>query len=131
MRILIADGSVVLRERLVSLLSELAGVEMVGQAQNAIETLTAVQSFDPDVVILDTRMRGGSGIEVLKYAKQHRPSRVVMILTDQPYQQYRKKCLESGATFFFSKSFELKLLVGTVKELAGNSDNYRLREGNG
>jgi DNA-binding NarL/FixJ family response regulator len=118
MRILVADGSGLLRERLVSLLSELAGVEMVGQAQDASETLEAICELKPDVVILDTKMRGGSGIEVLKQTRQHHPSTILMILTNQSYQQYRKKYLEAGADFFFSKSSELKLLVGTVRDLA-------------
>lgn len=116
MRILVADGSVVLRERLVAILSELSGVELVEQAQNAPETLEAICRLNPDIVILDTRMRGGSGIEVLKHTRRHRPSMILMVLTDHPYQPYRRKCLEYGADFFFSKSTELKLLVGAVKD---------------
>lgn len=121
MRILVADGSTVLRERLVSMLSELVGVEMVGQAQDAPATLEAIRKLKPDVVILDTQMRGGSGIDVLKQTRRYQPSMILMILTNQPYQQYRRKCIESGADFFFSKSTELKLLVGAVKDLAMNS----------
>lgn len=124
MKILVADGSVVLRERLVSMLSELAGVESVGQAQDAPGALEAICKLQPDVVILDTQMPGGSGIEVLKHTMQHRPSTILMILTNQPYQQYRRKCLESGAHFFFSKSTELQMLVGAVKDLATNSAGY-------
>jgi DNA-binding NarL/FixJ family response regulator len=103
------------------MLSELVGVEMVGQAQDAPATLEAIRKLKPDVVILDTQMRGGSGIDVLKQTRRYQPSMILMILTNQPYQQYRRKCIESGADFFFSKSTELKLLVGAVKDLAMNS----------
>lgn len=117
MKIFVADGSLVIRERLVDMLSELVGVEMIGHAQDAAEALSAIRNLAPDVVILDTQMCGGSGINLLRDTRRHHPSAVLIILTNHSEQQYRKKCMESGADFFFSKSTELKSLMGVLKNL--------------
>lgn len=126
MKIFVADGSIVLRERLIDMLSELAGVEMIGHAQDAVEALDSIRKLKPDVVILDTQMRSGSGIEVLKRTRQHQPSTILIILTNHSYQQYRRKCLEAGADFFFSKATGLKMLVGVLNDLTINSKGYGL-----
>src|SRR6185436_13444857 len=98
--VVIADDSSAVRERLVSMLAELKGVEVVGQAQNVEEAIASIRALHPKAVILDIRMPGGSGINVLQNIKREQPAPVVIILTNYPYLQYRKKCLEAGADFF-------------------------------
>ena len=85
---------------------ELVGVEVVGQAENVAESISAIGELKPDVVILDIRMPGGSGIEVLQHIKQDKVTPLVIILTNYPYPGYRQKCLQAGADFFLDKSTE-------------------------
>ncbi len=106
MRVLIVDDSAVVRERLTTLLSEVETVEVVGHAETIHEATTSLQQLNPDAVILDIRLADGSGIDVLTYIQQHRPTLKVIMLTNYPYPQYQQKCLEAGADFFFDKSTE-------------------------
>jgi DNA-binding NarL/FixJ family response regulator len=106
MRVLIVDDSAVVRERLTTLLSEVETVEVVGHAETVHEATTSLHRLNPDAVILDIRLADGSGIDVLTYIQQHRPTLKVIMLTNYPYPQYRQKCLEAGADFFFDKSTE-------------------------
>lgn len=115
--VVIADDSSAVRERLVSMLSELKGVEVVGQAQNVEEAIASIRALHPKAVILDIRMPGGSGINVLQNIKREQPAPVVIILTNYPYLQYRKKCLEAGADFFFDKSTEFNKIPQVFKLL--------------
>ena len=117
MRILIADDSAVVRARLVTLLSELEDVEIVGEAQTCGEATERIRQLQPDVVILDIRMPGGSGIDVLETVKQNTPAPLVMMLTNFPYSQYREKCLRAGADFFFDKSTEFEEMIGVFRSL--------------
>ena len=119
MKIFIADDSAVLRERLVEMLSELPGIEIVGYAQDVPEALTSIKKLNPDVVILDIRMPGGSGIDVLQEIKKDKQAPVVIILTNYPYPQYRKKCLGLGADYFFDKSTEFEKVTEVFKQMRG------------
>ena len=68
-------------------------------------------------MILDIRLLGGSGIDVLRTLKQEKPSPHVIMLTNYPYPQYREKCLEAGADFFFDKSREFHQVTEVLQQL--------------
>jgi DNA-binding NarL/FixJ family response regulator len=105
-KVFIADASRVVRERLTTLLDELTGVEIVGQAENVAEAISAIGNLQPDVVILDIWMPDGSGIATLRQIKQDGAGPIVIILTNYPFLGYRQRCLQAGADFFLDKSTE-------------------------
>lgn len=122
-KVFIADDSRVVRERLTTLLNEVAGVEIVGQAENVAEAISAIGNLQPDVVILDMRLPDGSGIDVLQNIKQDEAAPMVIILTNYPYPGYRQKCLQAGADFFLDKSTEfdqIPKLFELLKQGAGS-----------
>ena len=125
MRVYVVDDSPLVRERLVSLLSEVDGVEVVGSADNAEEGIAGISITEPDVAILDIRMPSGSGISVLEEIKKRDDSPTVIMLTNYPYPQYRKKCMDAGADYFFDKSSEFykvtEVLSRMVAEESGTS----------
>jgi DNA-binding NarL/FixJ family response regulator len=106
--VFIADDSHIVREHLVTMLEELAGIEIVGQAENVAEAISAISKLQPDAVILDILMPGGNGIEVLENIKQAGIGPLVIILTNYPYPLYRQKCMQAGADFFLDKSTEFE-----------------------
>ena len=109
------------------MLSELSEeIHIVGQAQDASAAMVAVRELHPDVVILDIQMPGGSGLDVLQAIKEDRADTIVMILTNYPYPQYRQKCLEGGAAFFFDKSTEFEQVPAVFRQLIRES---RIRSG--
>lgn len=118
LKVFIADDSDFIRERLPEMLSELSGIEIIGQAEDGIEAINSIRTLNPDVIVLDIRMPGKSGIEVLKEVKKHKPSTVIIILTNYPYPQYKKKCLEAGADFFLDKSIDFDQLTDILKQLS-------------
>lgn len=106
MKIFIVDDSIIVRERLISMLSDLEGASVVGSAQETQEAMGAIKELKPDVVILDLNLPGGGGVKVLEHIKLHAPGTKVIILTNYDYPQYRKKCLEAGADVFMDKLTE-------------------------
>ena len=122
-KVFIADDSEVVCQRLIDMLVELPGIEIVGQAGDAAEAIKSIQKLHPDAVVLDIRMIGGSGIDVLKGIKKSEPSTVVIMLTNYPYAQYRKKCMDEGADYFFDKSSEFEKVAEVIRQLAEDSHN--------
>jgi DNA-binding response OmpR family regulator len=132
MRVLIADDSVLLVERLLAFLAPMRGVEIVGHARSAEEAAGAIRSLKPDAVILDLCMPGGSGMDVLKGLKQDHLSPIVIVLTSYGEAPYRRKCLELGAAYFFDKSMEfdkvaevLQVLVASAPQ-SGEAQTHRV-----
>lgn len=120
--VFIVDDSKALRERLVNMLSEMDGVEVVGEARDAAEAIRGIRSLRPRVVILDIQMPGGSGIEVLKAIKQESPAPVVMMLTNHAYDQYREKCMKLGADYFLDKARDIERLPEILQDLVGRHE---------
>lgn len=116
-RVLIADDSAVVRERLLHLLSDLDGIEVVGQAEDAVEARNLAAILKPDVAILDLRMPRGSGADVLRDIKKLDDPPKVIMLTNYPHIENEKKCLERGADYFFDKSTEFQKVVSVLKDL--------------
>lgn len=116
--IVIADDSHIVQERLITLLSELTSVEIVGQAENVPSAIKIIRRLQPNVVILDIRMPGGSGIDVLEVIKQDEITPIVIILTNYPYAGYRRKCLQAGADFFLDKSSEFDQIPALLAQFS-------------
>jgi len=119
-KVLIVDDSNIIRDRIAKMLSGIARVEIAGEASNSIEAIHMVNKLRPDVVTLDIRIPGESGIEVLKKKKTH-SSIIVLVLTNFPQEQYRNKCYQLGGDYFFSKSDEFEKVEEIVSILAGNT----------
>jgi DNA-binding NarL/FixJ family response regulator len=117
MRILIADDSALIRERLANLLAEVQGIEIVGQARDAAEARGMAAKLKPDVAILDLRMPKGSGADVLQEIKQLDPPPVVIVLTNYPHPENRKKCIDRGADYFFDKTTEFKNVTSVLSAM--------------
>jgi DNA-binding NarL/FixJ family response regulator len=117
MKVFIVEDSSLLRERLGELVAEIKGVEMVGSANDAQMALDVMSAFKPDVVILDIRLPNGSGIEILQKLKSQLPSPRVIMFTAFPYPQYRQKCLQAGADYFFDKTTEFDHIPPVIEKL--------------
>jgi DNA-binding NarL/FixJ family response regulator len=120
MKLFIVDDSAVVRERLIAMLSEIRGVEITGQAEEPQEAIEAIRKSKPDTVILDIRVPGGKGIDILQKMKKERPTTKVIMFTNYPYPQYRKKCMDAGADYFFDKSTEFEKVSEVIKQKTKN-----------
>jgi DNA-binding NarL/FixJ family response regulator len=117
LRILIADDSPLVRERLAELVSAVGGVDVVGQTEDACGTIRAIQRLRPDVAILDIRLGEGDGLQALKTVKAGESPPVVIMLTAFPYPQYRQKCLEAGAEYCLDKATEFDQIAKVLERL--------------
>ena len=119
----IVDDSVLMRERLAAMLSDFPEVKIVGQARDGLTAIKLIFKQKPDLVILDIQIPKISGIDVLDNIKKHKLASMVIILTNFPYPQYRKKCLELGADYFFNKSTEFDKVVEVCEKMIQASQN--------
>lgn len=120
MKVLIVDDSAIIRESLKNMLSEITELENISQAEDPVEAISSFQKLNHEVVILDIRMPSGNGINVLQTIKKTANPPLVIVLTNYPYPQYRRKYIDAGADFFFDKSTEFDKVIEVLKPLSQN-----------
>ena len=118
MKVLLVYDSDILRNHLITILSDLENVDIIGESVDTDSAIKDLKKKKPDLVILDIRMPGEGGIHVLKIAKEKYPGLKIVIFTNYPYPQYRTKCMELGADYFFDKSTETEKMIDEIKQLA-------------
>ncbi len=117
MRIIIADDSDLILERLQQMLSQHDKVQLVGSFKNGAEALEALLALKPDLAIVDIKMPGLSGLEVLKEIRKSDKALKFIILTFYSTDIYRKLAIESGADYFFSKGDDFEKVSQVVSEM--------------
>lgn len=125
MKVLIADDSPIVRERLADLLHQVAGVEVIAQAADGTRALEMMRRLRPDVAIIDLRMPGRSGVELLGDVRAGRPVPTIIVLTNYCTPENREKCLALGADYFLDKSNEVEKVIGVLQELMKGSHGPR------
>lgn len=85
-------------------------------AYDGESALAMINEDEPEVMILDLKMPGIDGIEVLRRVKQTRPAIEVIILTGHGSEEDRKTCLELGAFAYLQKPVDIELLTATLKQ---------------
>jgi CheY-like chemotaxis protein len=115
-RVLLIDDSTVVRSRLARLLEDLGQDIAVDEADDAPEGLAAARSRRPDAVILDIRLRTGSGLEVLQELKREASPPLVIMLTNHASEHHRRWCERHGADFFFDKTSEFEKVLDVLAQ---------------
>lgn len=105
---LIADDSTAIVERLREMLLEIPGVHCVGQAGDVAEAIRRVHEKNPDALILDLQMPGGSGLDVLRAIRPGHPALRVLVCTNYSTPQHREECIAAGSDSFVDKSTEFE-----------------------
>lgn len=120
MRIVIADDSDLIRERLRNALTGIKSVKIVGEAKNGREAMRLLEDKNPDCLILDLRMPEMNGIAVLINGKKQLPGCKFVIFTGNSEKVYRDICLAEGADYFFDKNQDFRVLVKTFNDISSN-----------
>ncbi|MBI3754209.1 MAG: response regulator transcription factor, partial [Deltaproteobacteria bacterium] len=92
MKVFLVDDSLIIRQRLTRFLFNLGQVQIIGESAEAHDAIDRILKLRPDVVILDLQLLNGTGFDVLESIKKDKPAPTVIILTNFPYPEYRKKC---------------------------------------
>ena len=96
-------------------------------AYNGEEALSHIEKDEPDVMVLDLKMPGIDGMEVLRKVKKERPHVEVIILTGHGSEQDRNSAMELGAFAYLEKPVDIEVLTKAMKE-AYNKINKSKRE---
>lgn len=118
LNVLLIDDTVLILQRLKSLLSEVKHVGRTEAVTSAEEALVLLDGYQPDIMVLDINMPGMSGIEMLRrmnVTEMVKP--VVIMLTNNTFAGYRDECLRLGADYFLDKSRDFLMIPSILESI--------------
>lgn len=117
-RILIVDDHEVVRLGLRSLLDQYPQYEVVAEASNAKDSVNQVDMFEPDIVLMDIRLPGKSGIEACEEIKEKHPEVKVIMLTSYAEDEMLFSAIKAGASGYVLKQIDSEGLVKSLEAVA-------------
>ncbi|MFA9377587.1 MAG: response regulator [Lachnotalea sp.] len=120
MNVFIADDEVIIREGLKCIVDwELLGFHICGEASNGEDTLTAILTLNPDLVLLDIRMPKLQGTDIVRLARESNFKGHFIILSGFSDFKYAQTAIRYSVDFYLTKPIdedELSNAVTSVKE---------------
>jgi DNA-binding NarL/FixJ family response regulator len=116
LKILVVDDHDIVRKGLTKVLVETLQPVKVDEAGSGQEAMSKVLKGEYDMVVLDLKMPGKSGLDVLKEIKQHRPKLPVLILSMHPEEQFAIRAMRAGAAGYLTKECAGDELVLAIRK---------------
>jgi two-component system response regulator DevR len=118
LRLLIVDDHAIVRKGLQAVLAEEEGIEIVGEASNADESVEKAHALKPEVVLMDIRMGSGedaSGIEACRRIRSDLPETQVIMFTSYGERESVLASIVAGATGFLTKNVSHARLIEAIR----------------
>lgn len=117
-KLIITDDHIMFRESISKMLTMKKVAEVIAEAGNGNELLSLLDTWKPDLVLMDISMPGMDGIEATKKAIAKQPGLKVLTLSSFGDEQYYFNMVEAGAKGFVLKSTSLYELEKAIHEIA-------------
>jgi DNA-binding NarL/FixJ family response regulator len=117
-RVLLVDDHELLMLGLKTLLERKANIEVVATVKSGEEAIEAAQKTDLDIILMDIRMPGLSGIEACREIKENKPGTKVIMLTSYADEEAILASLVAGAEGYVLKQIGSDALVDAVEKVS-------------
>lgn len=124
-RVFIADDQALVRQGIRALLETDPGIVVAGEAENGDAVLTALQQCAVDVLLLDVRMPGRNGLEVIRDLAARGDLPPTLILTTFDDDNVVLESIRGGARGFLLKDASYEQLAGAIRALAAGSTAFQ------
>lgn len=103
LRIYLIDDQAILRAGFRSLISQMDGMEVIGDSGDARAAVAEVAKLEPDVCLLDITMPGLSGLDTIPMLRKESPRTRIVMLTHHEGESFVDQALSAGADGYLSK----------------------------
>ncbi|MFL0358838.1 response regulator transcription factor [Curtobacterium flaccumfaciens] len=123
-RVLVVDDQAIVRDGLVTVLSLVPDLQVVGQAADGAEAITAVDRHVPDVVLMDLRMPGVDGPTATARIVAEHPGVAVLVLTTYADDDSIVTALRAGARGYLTKDAGRAEIATAVRAVAAGQSTF-------
>jgi DNA-binding NarL/FixJ family response regulator len=118
-RVLIVDDHPLVRECLATLIDHQPDLEVCGQAESITDALNAVRSMQPDVLIIDLWLEGGSGLDAIKQLQFLKPRPVALVLSMHDEMTHGERAWRAGARGYVMKASATQHIIEAIRCVLG------------
>ncbi|OON63663.1 DNA-binding response regulator [Massilia sp. KIM] len=123
-KILLVDDHPLVRDGLRARLEASPHLRVVGEAGSAQEAMEQAGRCQPDLVLMDVNMRGGSGIEATRWLTERYPGIAVLFLSMHDKPEYVSQAMQAGARGYVLKDAPGKDIVLAIETVMGGGIYY-------
>lgn len=116
--VLLVDDHPVVVEGLRKVLATAGDISIAGEAHDAAGAIEQARALKPDVILLDLRMPGASGVQATRRLREQDVRSAVIILTSYGDQAYVRQALEAGADGYLLKTTPPDELIAAIRNAA-------------
>ena len=120
-RVAVVDDQALVRGGLAMVLGHQDDIEVVAEAGTGLEAIEAARTLRPDVILMDIRMPGMTGIDAFSRIKEILPDCVVVLMTGHAVQSLVDEAWEQGAREILQKPVIIDRLLEIVDEVVPRS----------
>jgi DNA-binding NarL/FixJ family response regulator len=117
-KIFIVDDHFIFRNGLKDVLEEIPGVKVVGEAESGEDFLRKLSQTDPEIVFMDIKLPGISGIEATRKALEINPELKILALSMFGENEYVEEMLQAGALGYLLKNIGKEELVKAIDNIS-------------
>jgi two-component system, NarL family, response regulator DevR len=115
LRVMVVDDHEIVRQGLRSLLEAEDDIDVVAEADNGPVAVSLASAHQPDVVVMDVRMPGGSGVEACRAIRDERPDAQIIMLTSFSDDEALFNSIMAGAAGFVLKQIRGRDLLDAIR----------------
>jgi DNA-binding NarL/FixJ family response regulator len=115
LKVMIVDDHLVVREGLKQLLEVDDEIQVIAEASSGLECVRQLDKHSPDLIFMDVRMPGISGIETTRLIHQKYPSIKIIVLTIYDDDQYVTEAIQAGANGYVLKKVQREELIQIIR----------------
>jgi NarL family two-component system response regulator LiaR len=116
-RVLIVDDHTIVRKGIRALLTEIAGIEVVGEAADGQEAVAQANSLRPDVILMDLAMPQMDGIEATRQIKTSQPESRILVMTSFATDDKVLPAIKAGALGYLLKESAPEDLLQAIQQI--------------
>jgi len=114
-KVFLVDDHPIVRQGLAQLIDHESDLAVVGQGEDAIQSLRAIRAAGPELVIVDVSLKDSDGIDLVKEIKAQHPELPVLVLSMHDESMYAERALRAGAGGYVMKQEPPQILLQAIR----------------
>ena len=117
-KILLVDDHDLVRHGIKRLLSDTAGMQVIGEASSGEEATDLAKRLSPDIILMDVKMEGIGGLEAIKRITRQNPKIKIIAVTVLGDEPFPSRTLQAGASGYITKNANVSDMIDAIKTVS-------------